>query len=134
MNIGRDLIVSEISIKENGVLGDPALQEALKAINPRWGEFCVRAAGEVWGLPHIDQKTKALITIAVDVVNANENGPGTPFEAHIDMALKQGATREELEELLLFMCVYAGFNKVAGAFGRLDQIIDKGETALGTKI
>jgi 4-carboxymuconolactone decarboxylase len=126
--------VSEISFKENAVLGDPQLQEALKRINPRWGELCIRVAGEVWGLPLIDQKTKALITIAVDVVNANEFGPGTPFEAHVHMALKQGSTRDELEELLLFMCAYAGFNKVAGAFGRLNEIIAKGQTVFGDKI
>lgn len=120
-----------VSLKENAVLGDPVLQEALKGINPRWGEFCIRAAGEVWGLPLIDQKTKALITIAIDVVNANETGPGTPFGAHVDMAVKQGATFAELEELLLFMCVYAGFNKVAGAFGRLNEIQAKQLTASG---
>ena len=39
------------------------------------------------------------------------------------MAMKQGATREEIEELLLFMCVYAGFNKAAGAFGTLKQLL-----------
>ena len=115
--------VSQISVKENAVLGDPELQEALKAINPRWGELCVRVAGEVWGLPLISQKVKALITIAVDVVNANETGPGSPYEAHVNMALKQGATPAEIEELLLFMCAYAGFNKVAGAFGRLNEIL-----------
>ena len=120
-----------VSLKENAVLGDPVLQEALKGINPRWGDFCIRAAGEVWGLPLIDQKTKALITIAIDVVNANETGPGTPFGAHVDMAVKQGATFAELEELLLFMCVYAGFNKVAGAFGRLNEIQAKQLTASG---
>jgi 4-carboxymuconolactone decarboxylase len=126
--------VSDISIHKNAVLGDPQLQEALRTINPRWAELCVRVAGEVWGLPLIDQRTKALITIAIDVVNANETGPGTPFEAHVDMALKQGVSRDELEELLLFMCVYAGFNKVAGAFGRLDEIIARGQTGFGTKI
>jgi 4-carboxymuconolactone decarboxylase len=126
--------VSEISFKKNAVLGDPQLQEALKSINPRWGELCIRVCGEMWGLPLIDQKTKALITIAVDIVNVNEFGPGTPFEAHVHMALKQGATRDELEELLLFMCGYAGFNKVAGAFGRLNEIIAKGQTAFGDKV
>jgi 4-carboxymuconolactone decarboxylase len=39
------------------------------------------------------------------------------------MALKQGATREEIEEVLLFMCVYAGFNKAAGCFGTLNEIL-----------
>ena len=114
--------MASVTLKENAVLGDPQLQEALLGINAKWGDFCIRAAGEVWGLPLIDQRTKALITIAIDVVNANENGPGSPFGAHVMMARKQGVTTAELEELLLFMCVYAGFNKVAGAFGRLKEI------------
>jgi 4-carboxymuconolactone decarboxylase len=123
--------VAEVSLKENAVLGDQQLQDALRSINPKWGDFCIRVAGEVWGLPLIDQRTKALITIATDIVNANETGPGTPFEAHVNMALKQGVTCAELEELLLFMCAYAGFNKVAGAFGRLNEIQAKQTAASG---
>lgn len=114
--------MASVTLKENAVLADTQLQEALTGINAKWGDFCIRAAGEVWGLPLIDQRTKALITIAIDVVNANENGPGSPFGAHVMMARKQGVTTAELEELLLFMSVYAGFNKVAGAFGRLKEI------------
>jgi 4-carboxymuconolactone decarboxylase len=114
--------VSEISVKKNAVLGDPELQQALKSVNPQFGDLCTRVAGEVWGLPLIDQRTKSLITIAVDVANANVSGPGTPFEAHVRMAFKQGVTRAEIEEVLLFMCVYAGFNKAVGAFGRLNEI------------
>ena len=110
---------------KNAVLDDKELQAGLKKINPKFGDFVTRVAGEVWGLPLIDQKTKALITIAVDIVNQSHNGPGNPFPAHIDMALKQGATREEIEELLLFMCVYAGFNKVAGCFGTLKEIFQQ---------
>ncbi len=106
---------------KNAVLDDYELQEALKELNPKFGDFVTRVAGEAWGLPLIDQKTKALITIAVDVVNQDHVGAGNPFGAHIDMALKQGATREEIEELLLFLCVYAGFNKVAGCFGAMKE-------------
>lgn len=124
----------DISIKENAVLGDQPLQAALNSINPKFGDFCTRVAGEAWGLPLIDQRTKALITIAVDVANANEAGPGAPFEAHVHMALKQGVTLAEIEEVLLFMCVYAGFNKAASAFGRLTEIAAKGQTAFGDKV
>ena len=120
-----------VSLKENAVLGDSELQDALKSINPKFGDLCTRVAGEVWGLPLIDQKTKALITIAIDVVNANETGPGTPFGAHVSMALKQGATFAEIEELLLFTCVYAGFNKAAGAFGKLNEIQAQQKSASG---
>ena len=41
------------------------------------------------------------------------------------MALKQGATFEEIEELLLMTCVYCGFNAAAGAFGRLNELKEK---------
>jgi 4-carboxymuconolactone decarboxylase len=107
----------------NAVLDDHELQAGLNSINPKFGDFCTRVAGEAWGLPLIDQKTKALITIAVDVVNQDQVGPGSPFAAHVNMAMKQGATKEEIEELLLFMCVYAGFNKAAGCFGALKEIL-----------
>lgn len=107
---------------ENAVLDDYNLQTGLGKINPQFGDFVTRVAGEAWGLPLIDQKTKALITIAVDVVNQDHTGAGNPFGAHVQMALQQGATREEIEELLLFMCVYAGFNKAAGCFGTLNEI------------
>ena len=108
---------------KNAVLDDPGLIAGLKSINPKFGDFCARVAGEAWGLPLIDQKTKALITIAVDVVIQDQVGPGSPFGAHVQMALKQGATREEIEEVLLFMCAYAGFNKAAGCFGVLNELL-----------
>ena len=53
----------------NAVLDDAGLQAGLAGINPQFGELCVRVAGEVWGKPLIDQRTKSLITIAIDVVN-----------------------------------------------------------------
>lgn len=107
---------------QNAVLDDKELQAGLNSINPKFGDFCTRVAGEAWGLPLIDQKTKALITIAIDVVNQDQVGAGSPFAAHVHMAMKQGATKEEIEELLLFTCVYAGFNKAAGCFGTLKEI------------
>ncbi|MBG1239701.1 nuclear transport factor 2 family protein [Nostoc sp. NZL] len=112
-------------VYENAVLDDQELQESLKGINPKFGDFVTRVAGEAWGLPLINQKTKALITLAVDVANQDHVGSGNPFSAHVNMALKQGATSAEIEELFLFMCVYAGFNKVAGCFGTLNQIIEQ---------
>ncbi|GAL15836.1 4-carboxymuconolactone decarboxylase [Vibrio astriarenae] len=63
----------------------------------------VRVAGEAWGLPLIDQKTKALISIAIDQMALNVTGEGNQFGAHVDMALKQGATYEELEELIILL-------------------------------
>ena len=60
----------------NAVLDDQEIQEGLNNINSQFGDFCTRVAGEAWGLPLIDQKTKALITIAVDVANQTQTGAG----------------------------------------------------------
>jgi len=114
---------------KNAVLDDKQLQDALKSINPAFGDFCTRVAGEAWGLPLLDQKTKALITIAIDVVNQDHVGIGSPFGTHVNMAMQQGATRTEIEELLLFMCVYAGFNKAAGCFGTLNELLNSSADA-----
>jgi len=108
---------------KNAVLDDKEIQEKLYKVNPKFGEFCVKVAGEAWGLPYLDQKTKALIIIAVDVVNQDQISRTSPFGTHVNMAIKQGATREEIEEVLLLMCVYAGFNKAAGYFGLLDEVL-----------
>jgi 4-carboxymuconolactone decarboxylase len=114
-----------MDIKENAVLGDQGLQDALNGVNPQFGDLCVRVAGEVWGKPLLSQKFKTLLTIALDVSHQSFSGPGVPFEAHVTMALKQGVTFEEIEELLLMTCVYCGFNKAAGAFGRLNELKEK---------
>jgi len=111
---------SQTPTYRNAVLDDYELQAGLSSVNSKFGDFCTRVAGEAWGMPLIDQKTKALITIAVDVVN-QERASG-PMVVHVDMARKQGATRAEIEELLLFMCVYAGFNKAAACFNVLDEV------------
>jgi 4-carboxymuconolactone decarboxylase len=41
------------------------------------------------------------------------------------MALKQGASFAEIEEVLAWACVYCGFNKAAGGFGRLNELKEK---------
>lgn len=112
----------DISIPRNAVLDDLELQQGLAAINPRFGDLCTRVAGEVWGLPHVDQKTKAMIAIAIDVVIQNMQAENSPFNAHVAMARKQGVSWEQIEEVLLFCCAYAGFNKAAGAFARMEWL------------
>ena len=118
--------MKQIDIKQNAVLGDLELQEALKGINPEWGDFVTRVAGESWGLPLIDQKTKALISIALDIAASNIYAPGNPYGAHINMAIGQGATLDEIKELLLFISPYVAFAKTASAFGVLNELMDKG--------
>ena len=107
---------------KNAVLDDHDLIVGLKSINPVWGDLTVRVAGEVFAMPLIDQKTKTFITIVLDQMALNVTGDGNPFGAHVDMALKQGVTYEELEELIVFASVYTGFNKGATTMAALNKL------------
>lgn len=97
---------------DNAVLGDKELCAGLMALNADFGDLCIRASGEVYAKPLIPQKTKVMFALVVDIV---EQIHGKPFENHLAMAVKQGVTQAEMEELLLFMTIYAGFNK-AGTY------------------
>ena len=46
-----------MDIHSNAVLGDQDLIDGLKSVNPIFGDFCVRVAGEAWGEPLVSQKT-----------------------------------------------------------------------------
>lgn len=118
-------------ISENAVAGDPQLIAGLRALNKDFGEFCVSASAIPWGKPLIDQKTKVFIALAIDV---SEQITGKPFENHIIMARKQGVTREELEELLLFMSIYAGFNKAGVFYSELTRIFGPKEGVWGENV
>ena len=119
---GEEQMAEEISIKDNAVLGDKELQKTLMEIDTEFGDFCIRVSGEAFGKPLIDQKTKGLIAIVVDVV---EQLKGIAFENHVKLAVKQGTTREELYELLFIMTIYAGFNKAGSFYGELDKVLKK---------
>ncbi len=96
------------SLYENAVLGDADLLAGLKKMNPAFAELCIDTSGKAYKTPLIDQKTKVMFAIVIDIL---EQIHGKPFENHLVMAKKQGITKEELEELLLFLTIYAGFNK-----------------------
>ena len=111
---------ADISIKDNAILGDKDLMTGLRKMNPAFGELCIETSAKAYGMPLLDQKTKVLIAIAVDII---EQITGKPFENHVHMAMKQGITRDELEELFLFMTTYAGFNKAGVFYPALNQVL-----------
>ncbi len=62
-------------------------------------------AGEIWSRPQLDLKTRSLITVAALTALGRPNG----LRLNIEMALNNGATKEEILETLLQMAPYAGF-------------------------
>lgn len=123
-----------VSLSNNTVLGDPVLCARLYSISPVFGESVVRWAGEVWGCPLLSQKTKAFVTLVIDVVNCHTVGPGNPWGAHINMCVQHGATVAEIDEVLYFCCVYCGFNKSLLAIGAWKGIKEQGKTPFGVPL
>lgn len=62
-------------------------------------------SGEIWSRPQLDRRTKSLVTIGVLAALGRPQG----LELNIRMALRNGATRQEIIETLLHIAPYAGF-------------------------
>ncbi len=78
----------------------------LEALSPDLLRFIMEfVAGAVWTRDAIDPKTRSLITIAV----LGTLGRTRQLAEHVEGALNNGATEEEIVEALLHLSVYAGF-------------------------
>ena len=82
------------------------VRQAWRHISPEFERYVVEfLAGEIWSRPGLDQRTKSLITIAALTALGRWRG----MELNVRMALRNGATREEVLETLLHLAPYVGF-------------------------
>ena len=70
------------------------------------------AWGEIWTRPGLDRRTRSCITIAMLVALGREE----ELAIHLRGALNNGATREEIKEVLLQAAVYCGMPAANAAF------------------
>jgi 4-carboxymuconolactone decarboxylase len=91
------------------LLGDDRaieIRAAWAKLSPDFAHFVTNfLAGEIWSRPHLDLKTRSLITVAGLTALNRPNG----LRLNIEMALNNGATKDEILETLLQMAPYAGF-------------------------
>ena|SRR5215831_13344222 len=82
------------------------VREAWTRLSPDFANLVTNfLAGEIWARPNLDLRTRSLVTIAALAALGRPNG----LRLNIEMALNNGATREEIAETLLQMAPYAGF-------------------------
>ena len=108
----------------NQVMGadyvDRALGAATEFTQPMQ-EFITRNAwGNVWQRPGLDLKTRSLITVAM----LTAQGKQQELKAHIRGALTNGATPEEIRELMLHATVYCGFPTAIDGFRSATEVIE----------
>ena len=98
------------------------VREAWSKLSPDFSRLVTDfAAGEVWSRPGLELKTRSLITIAALTALGRPNG----LRLNIEMALNNGATRDEVLETILHMAVYAGFPACWEALVIADEVFSR---------
>jgi 4-carboxymuconolactone decarboxylase len=104
------------------VLGDAHVDRTLKSrtkFNEPFQDLITRYAwGEIWSRPGLPQKTRSLLTLAMLVaLNRDQE-----LRMHLKAALSIGATREEIQEVLLQAAIYCGVPAANSAFHAAEEV------------
>ena len=94
--VRKEIFGSEAVEKRMGAVGEfgKPLQHFINAY----------AYGDIWSRPGLDRKTRSLAVLAM---MAAANRPAE-FSVHVRGALANGATAEEIREVLLLLAMYCG--------------------------
>ena len=107
------------------VLGDEHVDRAVERTTEFSADFqdlITRYAwGEIWARPGLDRRTRSAITIAMLVAL----GRHEELALHVRAALRNGLTREEIEEVLLQTAVYCGVPAANSAFAVAQRVLEE---------
>jgi len=126
--------------QDSALFNDPAFQQGLATRTQVMGESFVDRAftnatdytlpmqefitanawGNVWQRPGLDLKTRSLITVAM----LTALGKQTELKGHVRGALNNGATPEEIREIMLHATVYCGFPAAIEAFRSATEVVE----------
>ena len=97
---------------------DPLAQP--RARTTQWDEWGQRMLfGELWSRPQLDLRTRSLVTIAALTI---QNKPDQ-LAAHIRGALNNGATPDEVIEVIMQMGFYGGWANGASGLAVADRVL-----------
>ncbi|MET3803364.1 4-carboxymuconolactone decarboxylase [Nakamurella sp. UYEF19] len=91
-------------------------------------DFITRYAwGDIWTRPGLDRQSRSMITLAVLTALGQEH----ELALHVGAALRNGLTREQIQEVFLHTAVYAGVPAANRAFAVAQQTFDGLDTPTG---
>jgi 4-carboxymuconolactone decarboxylase len=98
-----------------------AIEERAK-IFPDWDLYTREILfGEIWQRPGLDRRIRSLITVAALSVLGRENELG----GHVRGALNNGASKDEIIEVLIHMGFYAGWPATVAGLRVAKEIFDE---------
>ena len=105
------------------VMGENFVAAALAGATPFTQpiqDHITRAAwGDVWQRPGLDLKTRSLVTVALLTALGKQH----ELKGHVRGALNNGATEQELQEVLLHCAIYCGVPSAVEAFRSANEVI-----------
>lgn len=81
--------------------------------------------GRVWVRPGLDRRSRSLVTLGILIALHNVD----QLAVHFAIALRNGISREELEEVVYHASAYAGFPAAATALRVGHEVLDTDATA-----
>ncbi len=89
------------------------------------GDWAMKwAFGEIWSRPQLSRRDRSLVVIAILTALGQE----AELAFHVPAGLNHGLTREEIEEIMTHLCLYAGFPRAVdgmraakAAFNEIDE-------------
>lgn len=81
--------------------------------------------GEIWGREGLDRRTRSIVNLAMLAALAKPN----ELRLHVRGALSNGVTRQEIQEILLQVCIYCGVPAAGEAFRVAREVLEEPEFA-----
>ncbi|WP_240494325.1 4-carboxymuconolactone decarboxylase [Pantoea sp. 1.19] len=111
------------------VLGAPHVDRTLETLSPlneEFQHFITRYAwGEVWTRPGLSRHTRSLVTIAMLIALNRE----AELKMHLNAAVNNGVTRDEIKELLMHASLYCGLPAANAAFHLAQTVFEEQDRA-----
>jgi len=110
--------------KRTQVMGQPFVDKAFAGASdftlPMQHHITRAAWGDSWQRDGLDLKTRSLITVAM----LTALGKTHELKGHVRGALNNGATKEELQEVLLHAAIYCGVPTAVEGFRAAAEVVD----------
>ena len=106
------------------VMGDDFVDRAFAAATdfttPLQHHITRNAWGDVWQRPGLDLKTRSLVTVAMLTALGRQH----ELKGHVRGALRNGASVQEIQEVLLHASIYCGVPCAVEAFRSAAEVVD----------
>jgi 4-carboxymuconolactone decarboxylase len=106
------------------VMGEAFVAKAFGGMTPFTEpiqQYITRNAwGDVWQRPGLDLKTRSLITVAMLTAMGKQH----ELKGHVRGALNNGATVQEIQEVLLHASIYCGLPTAVEAFRTAAEVVE----------